>query len=64
MNKGNHRGSGYLQALPEDVSQYKGSVLGSRLDYNITFEEAGEYFVWLRMRGDSYGNDTVGLIWN
>ena len=63
-NKGNHRGSGYLHALPEDVSQYKGSILGSRLDYNITFEEPGEYFVWLRMRGDSYGNDTVGLVWN
>ena len=63
-NKGQHRGSGYLHALPEDVSQYKGSILGSRLDYNITFEEPGEYFVWLRMRGDSYGNDTVGLIWD
>lgn len=64
QNKGLHRGSGYLHALPEDVSQYKGSILGSRLDYNITFEEPGEYFVWLRMRGDSYGNDTVGLVWN
>ena len=63
-DKGPHRGSGYLHALPEDVSQYKGSVLGSRLDYNITFEEPGEYFVWLRMRGDSYGNDTVGLVWD
>jgi len=64
QNKGQHRGSGYLHALPEDVSQYKGSILGSRLDYNITFEEPGEYFVWLRMRGDSYGNDTVGLVWD
>ena len=64
QDKGQHRGSGYLHALPEDVSQYKGSTLGSRLDYNITFEEPGEYFVWLRMRGDSYGNDTVGLIWD
>ena len=64
QNKGQHRGSGYLHALPEDVSQYKGSILGSRLDYNITFEEPGEYFVWLRMRGNSYGNDTVGLVWD
>ncbi len=63
-HSGTHRGSGFLQALPEDVSQYKTEILGSRLDYNITFEEPGEYFVWLRMRGDSYGNDTVGMVWN
>lgn len=58
-----HRGSGYLHALPEDVSQYKGSILGSRLDYNLTFEDSGEYFVWVKMKGNSYGNDTIGMSW-
>jgi len=60
---GQHRGSGFLHALPEDVSQYKGDILGSRLDYNLTFDEAGEYFVWVKMKGNSYGNDSIGISW-
>jgi hypothetical protein len=58
-----HRGSGYVHALPEDVSQYKENILGSRLDYNLTFDESGEYFVWVKMKGDSYGNDSIGMSW-
>ena len=63
-SSGTNKGSGFLQALPEDVSQYKTTIRGSRLDYNFTFVEPGEYHVWLRMRGNSYGNDTVGLMWD
>ena len=63
IQDGDHRGSGYLHALPEDVSQYKGNILGSRLDYNLTFDESGEYFVWVKMKGNSYGNDSIGISW-
>ena len=59
-----HRGSGYLHAIPEDVSQYNGAIRGSRLDFNMSFNEPGEYHAWLRMKGNSYGNDTVGLLWD
>ena len=61
---GTHRGSGYLHAIPEDVSQYNSAIRGSRLDFNMSFNEPGEYHVWLRMKGNSYGNDTVGLFWD
>jgi hypothetical protein len=52
-----------LHALPEDVSQYKGDVKGARLDYEINFKRDGEYFVWVKMKGNSYGNDTIELAW-
>ena len=48
----------------EDVSQYNSAIRGSRLDFNMSFNEPGEYHVWLRMKGNSYGNDTVGLFWD
>ena len=31
---------------------------------STSFNEPGEYHVWLRMKGNSYGNDTVGLLWD
>jgi len=37
---------------------------GPSLVYELDFESTGTYFVWLLMRGNSYGNDTVGLVWN
>lgn len=64
MSKEPHRGNGYLHALPEDVSQYNDAIRGSRLDFNMSFNEPGEYHVWLRLKGNSYGNDTIGLLWN
>ena len=63
MSSSEYRGSGYLQALPEDVSQYKGGVLGSRLDYNLEFNEEGTYYVWMNMKGNSYGNDSISVGW-
>jgi len=57
-----HRGSGYLQALPEDHSFYD-ELSGSRLDYNLTFQSPGEYFVWVKMRGEGYSNDSIELGW-
>ena len=32
------------------------------LIYDLNFESNGTYFAWLLMRGNSYGNDTVSLI--
>ena len=58
-----HSGSGYLHALPEDHSFYKDSLNGSRLDYNLNIETEGEYFVWVKMRGEGYSNDSIELSW-
>ena len=58
-----HRGSGYLHALPEDHSFYGEKLAGSRLDYNLTFQSGGEYFVWVKMRGEGYSNDSIQLSW-
>jgi len=51
----------FLHALPEDVSQYYGDRTGARLDYDLNFSHDGEYFVWIKMKGNSYGNDTIIL---
>jgi len=53
----------FLHALPEDVSQYYGDRTGARLDYDLNFSHDGEYFVWIKMKGNSYGNDTITLGW-
>ena len=57
-------GSGFLHGLPEDVSQYYGDRTGPRLDYDLNFSEDGEYFVWIKMKGNSYGNDSIILGWS
>tara|TARA_Y100001980_G_C14534932_1_gene311392 strand:+ start:133 stop:1857 length:1725 start_codon:yes stop_codon:yes gene_type:complete len=56
-------GSGYLHALTEDVSQYKNEILGARLDYNLSINHNDTYYVWVKMKGNSYGNDSIGLKW-
>ena len=57
-----NKGSGFLHALPEDVSQYR-EIKGSRLDYQLKFTKEGSYHVWINMKGDSYGNDSLGISW-
>lgn len=60
-NGGEYRGSGYLHALPEDHSFFKEKLNGSRLDYNLTVTKDGEYFVWVKMRGNGYSNDSIDI---
>ena len=63
-NDGFFQGSGFLHGLPEDVSQYYDGRRGPRLDYDLNFSEDGEYFVWIKMKGNSYGNDSLTLGWS
>ena len=42
-----NKGSGFLHALPEDISQYKGEITGSRLDYQLEFSKEDSYYVWI-----------------
>jgi len=58
-----NKGSGFLHAIPEDVSQYKGEIKGSRLDYQLEFTTERSYYVWINMKGNSYGNDSIGISW-
>jgi len=58
-----NKGSGFLHALPEDSSQYKKEIAGSRLDYQLEFSTEGSYYVWINMKGNSYGNDSIGISW-
>ena len=60
---GSPESSAFLHALPEDVSQYYNGRTGPRLDFNLNFSQDGEYFVWIKMKGNSYGNDTINLGW-
>lgn len=60
-NNGPPESFAFLHALPEDVSQYYGDRTGPRLDYDLNFSQNGEYFVWIKMKGNSYGNDTITL---
>ena len=62
-NNGSFQGSGFLHGLPEDVSQYYDDRRGPRLDFDLNFSENGEYFVWIKMKGNSYGNDSLTLGW-
>lgn len=62
-NNGSFQGSGFLHGLPEDHSQYFDDRKGPRLDYDLNFSEDGEYFVWVKMKGNSYSNDSVTLGW-
>ena len=58
-------GDGAMQALPEDtvtiVSDY--AARSPRLDYQVKFERAGTYYVWLRAFGVSHSSNSmhVGL---
>ena len=58
-----NKGSGFLHALPEDISQYKGEITGSRLDYQLEFSKEDSYYVWINMKGNSYGNDSISVGW-
>lgn len=48
----------YLSAWPEKHTRIN-SINGSRLDYNLTFSESAEYSFMIKMRGNSYSNDTI-----
>ena len=50
----------YLSAWPEEHTQVY-SINGSRLDYNLTFSESAEYSFMVKMRGNSYSNDTIKI---
>jgi len=56
-------GSGFLQGLPENNDQYKKGINGSRLDYSLKFTTEESYHIWIKMKGNSYGNDSIGIAW-
>ncbi len=58
-------GGGSLQALPNNsTNRDTGYVVNSpRLDFNVNFPKSGRYYVWVRGRSQSQGDDSlhVGL---
>ncbi|MEM6471605.1 MAG: putative Ig domain-containing protein, partial [Planctomycetota bacterium] len=56
-------GEEYLLAAPNTGVNTGDSQRGPRLDYSVTFAEAGVYYVWVRMLGSSSQDDSlhVGL---
>jgi len=58
-----NQGSGFLQALPENNDQYKRDFNGSRLDYRMKFTSDDSYYLWINMKGNSYGDDSIGIAW-
>ena len=58
-----NKGSGFLHALPENNDQYKKEINGSRLDYYMKFTVDETYKIWINMKGNSYGNDSIGIAW-
>ena len=59
----NSSGNMYLTAMPDEKVHMK-EERGPGLHYDVYFPDNGTYYVWISMRGNSYGNDTIGLNWN
>ncbi len=56
---GNGSSNGYLSAEPNTGFNSGDSLSGRRADYAIDFNTTGTYYVWLRMAGDSFRDDSV-----
>jgi lysophospholipase L1-like esterase len=58
-----YSGTGALQALPEDLTNFQTAGAGPRLDYQVQFTKTGTHYVWIRALADSGLSDSlyVGL---
>jgi lysophospholipase L1-like esterase len=58
-----YSGTGALQALPEDSTNFTTAGEGPRLDYQVQFTRTGTHYVWIRALADSGFSDSlhVGL---
>jgi hypothetical protein len=58
-----YSGTGALQALPEDLTNFTTAGQGPRLDYQVQFTRTGTHYVWIRALADSGYSDSlhVGL---
>jgi hypothetical protein len=64
FNDANASGQSYVQILPDLRVHMRDEQHGPSLIYDLNFESNGTYYAWLLMRGNSYGNDTVSLIFH
>jgi hypothetical protein len=54
-----YSGAAAMLAAPNANVRTGDSTIGPRLDYAISFAQTGTYYVWVRMRGTSYLDDSI-----
>ncbi|WP_253155892.1 RHS repeat-associated core domain-containing protein [Stieleria tagensis] len=54
-------GEAFVQATPNTGTNVGDSTRGPRLDYPVSFDAPGTYYIWLRMLGDDDADDSVHI---